>query len=109
MTNGKCTSCTGSLILNNGDCIVKQVITNVQTQSQNPPITSGGGAIVINNNQGSSSTSIPIPTPTPNPTQTTTKPNTSTTTSSNIQDQNCLKWESNKCTKCSDRFYMSQT
>lgn len=79
MTNGKCTSCTGSLIMVNGECLKKQVDTVTQTSTKTTPVQ-GGGAVVINNNNQPSSTT------------TTSKPNTQTSSVPIIQDPNCLKW-----------------
>lgn len=98
MTNGKCTSCVGSLVLVNGECVKKQNDANVQSQSQTTP-TQGGVIVINNNNQVTSSSSTQS-------ISTSTKPNTS---SSTPLDPNCLKWETNKCIKCSDRFYMNQS
>lgn len=79
MTNGKCTSCAGSLVMVNGECVKKQVETVTQSQIKTNPVQ-GGGAVVINNNNQPSSTS------------TTLKPNTPSSSVPTIQDPNCLKW-----------------
>ena len=82
MTNGKCTSCAGSLVMVNGECVKKQ---QVDTVTQNPTKTTplqGGGAVVINNNNQPSSTAS----------TTTSKPNTQTISITTVQDPNCLKW-----------------
>jgi hypothetical protein len=86
MTNGKCTSCAGSLVLVNGDCVKKQVDPIIQSQSQaqtqttsQSTPTQGGGAVVISNTQVNTSTQ-----------PTSTKPNILTPTTTT--DQNCLKW-----------------
>lgn len=76
MTNGKCTSCAGSLVMVNGECGKKQVETVIQGQIKTNPIQGGGAVVITNNNQPSS----------------TTKPNTPSSSAPTIQDPNCLKW-----------------
>lgn len=53
MTNGKCTSCAGSLVMVNGECVKKQADTVTLSQIKMNPVQ--GGAIVINNNNQPSS------------------------------------------------------
>jgi hypothetical protein len=101
MTNGKCTSCKDELVLTDGDCFVRPQIP-VQPQPNLP-----GGAIIIvtpntqpaiNMNSGSGAvitTNVVQPLQTP------------TAGTSSSKDLNCLKIESNKCSQCSNRFFLS--
>jgi len=100
MTSGKCTSCVEGCSLHDGDC-VKIVQTQTQQQSSTQQ---AGGAVVITTQQGSTSTtSQPITTfSTTSSTQTTSGQNGSTS-----KDVNCIKFDSNKCVECSNRYFMS--